>query len=107
MLSWIGVKGPNWFADSRGVLSLVLGGLGIVDPERPTGMLADHSTMGLSWFEWLSGPSVAMCTLILLAVWTTSGTFMLIFLAALQNIPRELEESAAMEGSTAARCCGT
>ncbi|MFJ1838471.1 carbohydrate ABC transporter permease [Streptomyces sp. NPDC088175] len=98
MLSWIGVKGPNWFADSRGVLSLVLGGLGIVDPERPTGMLADHSTMGLSWFEWLSGPSVAMCTLILLAVWTTSGTFMLIFLAALQNIPRELEESAAMEG---------
>ncbi|MFG2628170.1 carbohydrate ABC transporter permease [Streptomyces sp. NPDC048473] len=98
MLSWIGVKGPNWFADPRGVLSLVLGGLGIVDPERPTGLLADHSTMGLSWFEWLSGPSVAMCTLILLAVWTTSGTFMLIFLAALQNIPRELEESAAMEG---------
>ncbi|MFF8913100.1 carbohydrate ABC transporter permease [Streptomyces sp. NPDC015032] len=98
MLSWIGVKGPNWFADSRGVLSLALGGLGIVDPDHPTGLLADHSTLGLSWFEWLSGPSVAMCTLILLAVWTTSGSFMLIFLAALQNIPRELEESAAMEG---------
>ncbi|MFD7493593.1 carbohydrate ABC transporter permease [Streptomyces sp. NPDC059832] len=98
MLSWIGVKGPNWFADPRGVLSLVLGGLGIVDPERPAGLLADHSALGLSWFEWLSGPSVAMCTLILLAVWTTSGSFMLIFLAALQNIPRELEESAAMEG---------
>ncbi|MFE7240670.1 carbohydrate ABC transporter permease [Streptomyces sp. NPDC057580] len=98
MLSWIGIKGPNWFADPRGVLSLILGSLGIVDPERPTGMLANHSTLGLSWFEWLSGPSVAMCTLILLAVWTTSGTFMLIFLAALQNIPRELEESAAMEG---------
>ncbi|GGV89138.1 ABC transporter permease [Streptomyces gelaticus] len=98
LLSWIGIKGPNWFADPRGVLSLVLGGLGAVDPQRPTGMLADHSTLGLSWFEWLSGPSVAMCTLILLAVWTTSGTFMLIFLAALQNIPRELEESAAMEG---------
>ncbi|MFB6777331.1 carbohydrate ABC transporter permease [Streptomyces sp. NPDC056352] len=98
MLSWIGVNGPNWFADPRGVLSLILGGLGVVDPERPTGMLADHSSMGLSWFEWLSGPSVAMCTLVLLAVWTTSGTFMLIFLAALQDIPRELEESAAMEG---------
>lgn len=98
ILSWIGVKGPNWFADPRGVLSLILGGLGIVDPERPTGMLADHSMLGLSWFEWLSGPSVAMCTLVVLAVWTTSGSFMLIFLAALQNIPRELEESAAMEG---------
>jgi len=98
LLSWLGVKGPNWFNDPRGVLSLLLGGLGIVDPASPSGALADHSFMGLSWFEWLSGPSVAMCTIILLSVWTTSGTFMLIFLAALQNIPRELEESAAIEG---------
>ncbi|MFC5218940.1 carbohydrate ABC transporter permease [Streptomyces coerulescens] len=98
VLSWIGMKGPNWFNDSRGVLSLLLGGLGIVDTNHPTGVLADHSFMGLSWFEWLSGPSVAMCTIILLAVWTTSGTFMLIFLAALQDIPRELEEAAAIEG---------
>ncbi|MEV7084493.1 sugar ABC transporter permease [Streptomyces sp. NPDC093085] len=98
LLSWIGVKGPNWFADPRGVLSLLLGALGIVDPERPTGFLADHSALGISWFEWLSGPSVAMCTIILLSVWTTSGTFMLIFLAALQDIPRELEEAAALEG---------
>ncbi len=98
VLSWIGIKGPNWFNDSRGVLSLLLGGLGIVDTSHPSGALADHSFMGLSWFEWLSGPSVAMCTIILLAVWTTSGTFMLIFLAALQDIPRELEEAAAIEG---------
>ncbi|MGW0630044.1 carbohydrate ABC transporter permease [Streptomyces sp. NPDC002758] len=99
LLSWIGVKGPNWFADPRGVLSLLLGALGVVDPDHPSGPLADHSFLGLSWFQWLSGPSVAMCTIILLAVWTTSGTFMLIFLAALQDIPRELEESAALEGA--------
>ncbi|MFJ7999659.1 carbohydrate ABC transporter permease [Streptomyces sp. NPDC096310] len=98
LLSWIGVKGPNWFADPRGVLSLLLGALGVVDPDHPAGMLAEHTTMGLSWFEWLSGPSIAMCTIILLSVWTTSGTFMLIFLAALQDIPRELEEAAALEG---------
>lgn len=98
VLSWIGIKGPNWFNDSRGILSLLLGGLGVVDTNHPTGALADHSFMGLSWFEWLSGPSVAMCTIILLAVWTSSGTFMLIFLAALQDIPRELEEAAALEG---------
>ncbi|MFB7499059.1 carbohydrate ABC transporter permease [Streptomyces sp. NPDC056161] len=98
LLSWVGVKGPNWFADPRGVLSLLLDAVGVVDPARPPGLLADHSFLGLSWFQWLSGPSVAMCTIILLAVWTTSGTFMLIFLAALQDIPRELEESAALEG---------
>lgn len=94
-LSWIGVQGPSWFNDSRGVLSLLLGEAGV----SPTGALAGHSFMGLSLYEWLSGPSVAMCTIILLSVWTTSGTFMLIFLAALQDIPRELEEAAAIEGA--------
>ncbi|GAB2922303.1 sugar ABC transporter permease [Streptomyces mayteni] len=98
LLSWIGLTGPNWFADSRGVLSMALGALGIVDPDHPSGFLADRSFLGLSWFEWLSGPSVAMSTMILLAIWTTSGTFMLIFLAALQDIPRELEEAAALDG---------
>ncbi|MEO3752168.1 sugar ABC transporter permease [Streptomyces sp. B6B3] len=98
VLSWFGVHGPNWFADSRGVVWVALDGLGLVDARRPTGVLAEHGFLGLSWFEWLSGPSVAMCTLIVLATWTTSGTFMLIFLAALQDVPRELEEAAALDG---------
>ncbi|MDB1088701.1 sugar ABC transporter permease [Streptomyces sp. ACA25] len=98
LLGWLSVDGPNWFADSRGVGSLLLGALGVVDPERPSGLLAEHSLLGLSWHEWLAGPSVAMCTLIILAVWTTSGTFMLIFLAALQDVSRELEEAAALDG---------
>jgi len=98
MLSWVGVKGPNWFADPRGVVWLVLGNLGITDRDHPGGALARHGVLGLSWADWFSGPSVAMCTLILLSVWTTSGTFMLIFLAALQGIPRTLEEAAALDG---------
>lgn len=98
MLSWIGVKGPNWFSDPRGIVWLVLGNFGVTDPDHPGGPLARHGMMGLSWADWFSGPSVAMCTLILLSVWTTSGTFMLIFLAALQDIPRNLEEAAALDG---------
>ena len=99
LLGYIGIKGPNWFADSRGVIWVLSDALGIIDGEKPGGVLAEHKLMGLPWAEWLAGPSVAMCTLILLAVWTTSGTFMLIFLAALQNIPRELEEAAALDGA--------
>lgn len=100
LLGWIGVKGPNWFNDSRGALWVVLNALGVIDGEKPGGILAEHEVMGLPWSEWLAGPSIAMCTLIILAVWTTSGTFMLIFLAALQNIPRELEEAAALDGAS-------
>ncbi|GGO43115.1 sugar ABC transporter permease [Streptomyces daqingensis] len=99
LLGYVGVKGPNWFADPRGVLWVLLEAAGVIDGEKPGGFLAEHRLMGLPWSEWLAGPSVAMCTLILLAVWTTSGTFMLIFLAALQNIPRELEEAAALDGA--------
>ena len=99
LLSWIGVKGPNWFADSRGVVWVLLGALGVTKSDGPGGPLDEHRLMGLPWSEWLAGPSVAMCTLILLAIWTTSGTFMLIFLAALQDIPRELEEAAALDGA--------
>jgi multiple sugar transport system permease protein len=98
LLGRAGIKGPNWFSDSRGVVWVVLGGLGLVDPQHPSGLLADHTVLGLSWFEWLSGPSVALTTMIFMTTWTTSGTFMLIFLAALQNIPRELEEAAALDG---------
>lgn len=99
LLSWVGIKGPNWFQDPRGVMWVLLDALGISDGARPTGFLAEHRLMGLPLGEWLAGPSVAMCTLIVLAVWTTSGTFMLIFLAALQDVPRELEEAAALDGA--------
>ncbi|MFE4362240.1 carbohydrate ABC transporter permease [Kitasatospora sp. NPDC056800] len=93
MLGWLGVQGPNWFADPRGLVWLVLGWFGVDQPAPTAG-----GPLGLSWSEWFAGPSVAMSTLILMAVWTTSGTFMLIFLAALQDIPRELEEAAALDG---------
>lgn len=96
LLAWVGVQGPNWLTDSRGVVWVVLGALGLVDPATPPG--SGSAFLGLPLSEWLAGPSVAMLTLILMATWTTSGTFMLIFLAALQNVPRELEEAAALDG---------
>jgi multiple sugar transport system permease protein len=35
-----------------------------------------------------------------LNIWTTSGTLMIIFLAALQDVPREVLEAAAIDGAT-------
>ncbi len=99
LLNLVGVKGPQWFADPRGVLQLILGGLGVVDPDHPPAALAGHGVLGLSWWDWLSGPSVAMCAIIALVVWTTSGTFMLMFLAALQNVPVQLEEASLIDGA--------
>jgi multiple sugar transport system permease protein len=41
-----------------------------------------------------------MLSIMLLATWTTSGTMMLIFLAALQDIPAQLHEAASVDGAT-------
>ena len=96
-LSWLGINGPNWFADPRGVAHVVLGVLGI--DEAPA-LLSDNGFLSLSWWEWLAGPSVAMSALILLAVFTTSGTFMLLFIAALQNVSGEVQEAALLDGAS-------
>jgi multiple sugar transport system permease protein len=99
LLKWVGISGPKWFTDAHGLVWSALGAVGIVDPDKPVPALAAHGFLGLSWWDWLSGPSIAMCTIIVLAVWTSSGTYMLIFLAALQDVPVELEEAALLDGA--------
>ncbi|AZI59312.1 sugar ABC transporter permease [Nakamurella antarctica] len=101
ILAWLGVNGPNWFADPRGVGHLVLNAWGIVDMNNPPAWMSNGSFMGLDLFQWISGPSVAMCAIIALAVWTTGGTFMLMFLAALQDVPVDVDEAAMVDGATA------
>ena len=96
-LAALSVDGPNWFADPRGVVHLLLGVFGV---DQAPGFLGEGGFLGVSTWQWLAGPSVAMSVLILMAVFTTSGTFMLLFLAALQNIADEVEEAALMDGAT-------
>ncbi|WP_203453424.1 carbohydrate ABC transporter permease [Jiangella aurantiaca] len=98
VLSWVGVDGPSWFTDPRGVLHIVFSWFGV---DAAPGALADTSLGGLSLWDWFSGPSVAMCALITLTIWASSGTFMLFFLVGLQDIPVELEEATAIDGAGA------
>lgn len=99
MLDWVGIDGPTWFNDSRGLVHVLGDGLGLWDANDPPSALADGGVLGLSWWQWLAGPSVALSVIILLVVWTTTGTFMLMFLAALQDLPVEVEEAARMDGA--------
>lgn len=87
----------RWLNDASGVIHNLLELLGVREPPRA---LADTKFMGLSVWDWLSGPSVTMVAIMILNVWTTIGTMMLIFLAGLQNIPPEVEEAAAVDGAT-------
>ena len=96
VLSLLGINGPAWFSDSRGLFHIIAGGLGVGDAPG----FATSEVFGRSLWDWFSGPSVAMCVVIALVVWTTTGTFMLMFLAALQDLPIEVEEAALLDGAT-------
>lgn len=49
--------------------------------------------------NWIGDADTAMNSVILLNAWTTSGTFMLFYLASLQTISHEVYEAAAIDGA--------
>jgi multiple sugar transport system permease protein len=49
--------------------------------------------------DWLNNPTYALPTIMMVNIWSTIGTMMLIFLAALQDIPTALYEAAEIDGA--------
>jgi multiple sugar transport system permease protein len=92
VIAWFGAKGPNWFNEPAGIFHFGATSA----PSALSGKL-----LGVTWWDWLGGPSVAMTAFIILAVFTTGGTFMLLFLAALQNLSGDVEEAAMVDGANA------
>lgn len=88
----------NWLDNANGVIHNALSVVGV--DEAPA-FLADNNFLGLSFWQWLAGPSVTLLAIMILTTWTTIGTLMLIFLAGLQNIPVEVEEASKVDGATA------
>ncbi|MGL4172747.1 MAG: carbohydrate ABC transporter permease [Actinomycetota bacterium] len=98
VLSWLSITGPNWFNDPTGILHAGLGALGV---DQGPAALTENQFLSIPWWEWLAGPSVAMTALIFLVIFTTSGTFMLLFMAGLKNLPEDVDEAAIMDGANA------
>lgn len=59
------------------------------------------SKLGLPRVAWLDDPAIALGTLILVGIWKNVGYTTVIYLAALQGLPEELYEAAAIDGANA------
>ncbi|MDQ3692296.1 MAG: sugar ABC transporter permease [Chloroflexota bacterium] len=58
------------------------------------------SSLGLPGRSWLGNPDTALPTVLVVTVWFLMGYYMIIFLAGLQEIPREYYEAARIDGAS-------
>lgn len=63
-----------------------------------TGLMAVFEWIGIGRPQWISSRAGAMPGMIFMSIWGLGGS-MMIFLAGLQNIPRELIEAAELDGA--------
>ncbi|NNV05113.1 carbohydrate ABC transporter permease [Geobacillus sp. C56-T2] len=57
--------------------------------------------VGLPTYNWLGDPDVALNAIMIMNIWSTAPYFMVIYLAALQDIPDSLYEAAELDGANA------
>ncbi len=76
-----GVVWKYLFDPSQGVVNRLLGGIGIQGP------------------SWLTDPSWALAAVVIVGVWKRVGFNMVVYLAALQGIPRMYYEAAELDGA--------
>ena len=71
-----------WIYNSNGLLNSVL------------------SLLHLPTYNWLGDPNVALKGIMIMNIWSTAPLFMVIYLAALQDIPNALYEAATLDGAS-------
>ncbi|MEH2043985.1 carbohydrate ABC transporter permease [Nostoc sp.] len=97
------IHGKNWWrilyflptVTSSAVLTLIFMWIYNTD-----GLLNDFlAFVGLPTYNWLGDPAVALKGIMIMNIWSTAPFFMVIYLAALQDIPQTLYEAAELDGA--------
>jgi ABC-type sugar transport system permease subunit len=74
------------YEPSYGLLNFVLEQIGLTSSTNP--------------IQWLGSPNTSMLSVIIFSIWKGFGYDMVIYLAALQDVPRELYEAAEIAGAS-------
>ena len=98
------LRGINWFRTAfytPVVISMVVAGIAWKALYTQNGLL-NQFLQQLGFTEgipWLTDPSLALWSVMLVTIWKGLGYYMVIYLAGLQSISNELYEAAAIDGS--------
>lgn len=85
------------------VISEVVVGLGwglLLQSNGALNGLLEKIGLGALANDWISNPSLAIWTLMVIITWKYVGFAVILFLAGLQGIPEELSEAAAIDGAS-------
>jgi raffinose/stachyose/melibiose transport system permease protein len=91
---WSFVYSPS-FGVVKGIVESLNGGLQAVHLSGLADWLSLRALADRAWLE----PQYLMRALVPMLVWAGSGFFVVLFLAGMQNIPRELYEAARLDGA--------
>ncbi|TXK70148.1 carbohydrate ABC transporter permease [Paenibacillus sp. N3.4] len=61
--------------------------------------LAEFTGIGFFKLSWLGVPNLAFISIIIVSVWQSIGFYIVIYIAGLQSVPRELLESSIIDGA--------
>ncbi|MTJ49938.1 carbohydrate ABC transporter permease [Dolichospermum sp. UHCC 0259] len=98
-----GIRGKNWWrilyflptVTSSAVLTLIFMWI-----YNTNGLLNNFlAFLKLPIYNWLGDPSVALKGIMIMNIWSTAPFFMVIYLAALQDIPQTIYEAAELDGA--------
>lgn len=68
---------------------------------NPAAGIVNHVLDSLFGFtvEWLKDPNIAPITVVITAIWNVMGYNILFYIAGLQNVPKDLQEAASIDGA--------
>jgi raffinose/stachyose/melibiose transport system permease protein len=72
----------------------------LLSPQGPVNLILAAIGLGAFQQDWLGNPNLAVCSVIALTLWQSVGIAMVILLAGLQGVPRELVEAAQIDGAS-------
>ncbi|MCL4509214.1 MAG: sugar ABC transporter permease [Chloroflexi bacterium] len=79
---WMGASSPQWLNEPRGIFALLV---------QPFGVTLPH---------WAVGPSLALVCIAVMTIWYSQGFDVVVFLAGMTSIPKELYEAARLDGAS-------
>ncbi|MDH7568603.1 MAG: sugar ABC transporter permease [Armatimonadota bacterium] len=82
LLEKVGLPGQKWLLEPTGVFQLLARSVGLHLP------------------AWAAGPSLALVSIVVMSIWSSLGFNVIVYLAGLGTIPRELQEAARVDGAT-------